>query len=274
MKREVGFGVAVSEEALGDGAAVPLQGGLEKSMRRAADLGYDCVEWHVRNPRDLDAERLAAAAAACGLRIAAIGTGLEYSRNGLSFTSPDPAVRDRTVDRFREHIGLAARFHAVVFLGLCRGRSPSFAERGPWLDRLAEALLPVADEAGARGVVLGFEPIAFHLTNLLNSTEETLEFLARPGLGSIQLLLDTHHMFLEDRDMEASFRSCKGRIAHVHISDSNRLAPGLGNVDFTRVGELLHEIGYGGAVCLEVLPYPSGEEAARRGLLWMRGVWP
>lgn len=45
--------------------------------------------------------------------------------------------------------------------------------------------------------------MAYYFSDILNTTDETLEFLKRPGLESIGLL-DTHHIFLEDRSMEES----------------------------------------------------------------------
>ena len=73
--------------------------------------------------------------------------------------------------------------------------------------------------------------------------------------------------------MEASLRKCAGRITHFHLSDSNRRYPGAGNIDFGLVARTLDDIGYAGAVSLEILPIPSGDEAARRGMAWMRAAW-
>lgn len=264
------YGLAISEEYLGDSAPVLLQGGLEKSMIRASKMGFDNVEIHIRNPGGIDAEKLLETANKSNITISAVGTGLEYTLNGLCLTSPVEEQRNRMSARMKEHIDLAARLNAVVFLGLCRGKAPGYASRGEYLDRLAKELVPLTSYAHEKGVILAFEPIVFYLTNLLNTTDETLEFLERPGLESIQLLLDTHHMFIEDKNMGEAIRRCRGRIAHVHISDSNRRYPGSGNVDYSGVGEALRDIGYDRAVSLEVLPFPSGEEAARAGLELMR----
>ncbi len=273
MTRKVGYGVAISQEVLGEGAPVPFQGGIAEGMAAAAALGFDCVELHIRNPLDFDPKALAATAKETGVRIAAIGTGLEYGMNGLSLTSDDASVREKALQRMREHIDLAAHFGAVVFLGLIRGKCGRKALLPACLDRLAAEFVPLADYAAEKNVPTGLEPVAYYFSDLLNTTEETLEFLERPGLGGIGLLLDTHHIYLEDKDMDAAIRSCAGRITHVHLSDSNRRWPGAGNVDFDLAARALDAVGYAGAVSLEVLPAPSGEEAARRGMAWMRGTW-
>jgi sugar phosphate isomerase/epimerase len=273
VDRKVSYGVAVSHEVLGEGASVPLQGGIAEGMATAAALGFECVELHIRNPGEFDPKALARLSAETGVRIAAIGTGLEYSLNGLSLTSDDPIVREKAAQRMREHIDLAAHFGAVVFLGLIRGKCGRKALLPEYLDRLEQQLAPLAEYAAEKGAPTGLEPVAYYFSDLLNTTAETLDFLKRPGLEGIGLLLDTHHIHLEDTDVDASFRSCAGRITHVHLSDSNRRYPGAGNIDFLRVARTLDAIGYAGAVSLEILPAPSGEEAARRGIAQMRQLW-
>jgi len=271
--RPVRYGIAICEEALGSSASVVLQGGVRTAMRRAAGLGYDSVETHIRYPERWEASLLADWAAEAGVVIDAIGTGLEYSLNGLSFTHPDAAVRDATVRQFLRFVDLAAPLGSVVFVGLCRGTAPDRESVPAWLDRFADALVPVADYAGERGVTLGLEPIAAYMTNLLVTTEEALAFTERPGLGGLQLLLDTHHMDRDDPGMTATFARAAGRIAHVHISDGDRRAPGAGGIDFAEVGRALSAVGYDRAVSLEVLPVPSEDAAAEQGIRWMRSVW-
>jgi len=273
MVRKIQYGVAISQEILGEGAPVPFQGGIAESMAKAAAMGFDCVELHIRNPSSFDVKELARLSDETGVRIAAIGTGLEYGKNGLSLTSDDQSVRAKAAERMREHIDLASHFGAVVFLGLIRGKCGSKARLPEYLDRLAAQLAPLSAYAVEMKVPTGLEPVAYYFSDLLNTTDETLDYLKRPGLESIGLLLDTHHIFLEDKSMEASFRKCAGRITHVHISDSNRRYPGAGNVDFAFAARTLDAIGYASAVSLEILPAPSDDEAARRGLAWMQKTW-
>ena len=271
--RKVSYGIAISHEILGASAPVPFQGSIPEGMVKAADMGFDCVELHIRNPSDFDPKTLARSSKETGVRIAAIGTGLEYGLNGLSLTSDDSSVRAKAAERMREHIDLAAHFGAVVFFGLMRGKCGSRARLPEYLDRLAEQFAPLAAYADKMKVPTGLEPVAYYYSDLLNTTDETLDFLTRPGLESIGLLLDTHHIFLEDKSMEASLRKCAGKITHFHLSDSNRRYPGAGNVDFALAARTLADIGYAGAVSLEIVSAPSADEAAQEGLAWMRKTW-
>jgi sugar phosphate isomerase/epimerase len=273
MERKVKYCVAVSSEILGDSAPVPFQGDLAESFKTVAGLGFDSIEYHLRNPESVDRKKLKALAKKHGLSISAFGTGLEYGLNKNSFTSSDPEVRKRTGEKFRTFIDLAAEFGACVFLGLCRGTAPSFREREKYLDLFVREALPLVDYAKKSGVVLALEPIVFYMTNLLNKTVETIDFISLRGLDGVQLLLDTHHMFIEDPDTAEAFRASAGLIAHIHMSDSDRRFPGSGNVDYDGVGKVLKEIGYSGPVSLEILPYPDGVQASRYGLNRLRKIW-
>lgn len=269
----VRFGVAIAEEVLGEGAPVPFQGGILEGMESAARLGFDSVELHVRDPHTLDARMIAERADALGLSVAAIGTGLEHSLNGHCLTSPSAQARRAARDAMLRHIEFAANFSAVVFIGLIRGRAPEFAAIERTLDLFAEELLPVAAAAEEAGVPTGLEPVAYYFSNLLNTTAETVEFAQRPGLESLGLLIDTHHIVLEDPSQAEAFALAGPRITHVHASDSNRRRPGAGNIDWNEVASALDTTGYNGSVSLEVLPLPNGEEAARRGLEHLQSVW-
>jgi sugar phosphate isomerase/epimerase len=70
---------------------------------------------------------------------------------------------------------------------------------------------------------------------------------------------------------------------HVHLSDSNRLAPGLGHVDFTDVLQALRDVRYGGGLAFELIPalpnlledgpgLTALDDAARQAIDHMREV--
>jgi hypothetical protein len=84
-------------------------------------------------------------------------------------------LRDKMAMSIKEFIDFVAQLNAVVFLGLCRGKAPDYAIRGEYLNRLVEELVPISAYSLKNGVILGFEPIVFYLTNLLNTTDILLK---------------------------------------------------------------------------------------------------
>ena len=269
----ISFGVAISEEILGDSAPVPFQGGVLDGITEAAARGFDDVELHIRDPHMLDARAIGARAANEGVRIAAIGTGLEYSKNHLCLTSDDVDVRRRAREAMRRHIDFAAQFNAVVFIGLIRGTASSRSQIPHCLNLLADELSAIQEFADQMDVTTGFEPVAYYFSTLLNSTEETLDYLGRHGLDTVGLLLDTHHITLEDPSQGCAFAQAATRITHIHASDSNRRYPGAGNINWREVLASIKQAAYSGSVSLEVLPYPDGARAAERGLAHLKHMW-
>jgi 5-keto-L-gluconate epimerase len=267
------FTVSISEEIYGDDVPITLQGGVRLGMETAGNMGYEGVELQLHTPSTRDFYQFSDWAQELNIKITAIGTGLESSVHNINFSSPNIDIRKRIRKSFKEFINGASICGSSIFLGLCRGKAPSQSEKRGYLDRLADEYKILADYAGEKGVLLVLEPIVFYLTNLLNTTEEGLEFISRPGLETIQLLLDTHHMFIEDKDMIDSFKKAAPRTGYIHISDSNRQYVGSGNIAYAKVGLVLKELQYKGPLSLECLPVPNGIAAADYSLDWMKQIW-
>jgi sugar phosphate isomerase/epimerase len=116
------------------------------------------------------------------------------------------------------------------------------------------------------------EAINRYENNYLNSSEETSAFVERIGSPKVQVLLDTYHMNIEERDNAVAIRTAGPRLRHFHISDNNRRYPRDGQIDFSKILKALQEIEYGGWLSMEYLPAPNELEAARRGADFARWV--
>jgi sugar phosphate isomerase/epimerase len=250
--------------------AVAFQGNALDHLRHVARLGYDGVEFAVRDPALLDVAALEAALAQTHLAVVAIGTGQAWTDEQLSFTASDPAVRAAAQRRFESQLGLAARLQARVIVGLIRGRTSPGTSRAQALDRLAGTLREGAAAAAALGVELLVEPLNRYETDLVNTVAEGLALLDQVGAGNVGLLADTFHMNIEEPSLEDSLRLAGARLRHFHVADSNRHYPGGGHLDFPRLLGALRGAGYDGWVSVEVLPEPSAEAAAERALDTLR----
>ncbi len=113
--------------------AATFKGDLDTNLTRIASLGYDGVELAIRDPRLVDVEKLEQSIQERGLQVPAIGTGQAWGEEGLSFTDPDPAIRQQAIERIQSHFPLAARFGALVIIGLVRGIvKPGVDPTRPW----------------------------------------------------------------------------------------------------------------------------------------------
>ncbi len=246
--------------------AATFKGDLETNLARIADFGYNGVELAVRDPRLVDFNELDRLTRACGLSVPAIGTGQAWGEEGLSFTDPDPETRRAAIERIKSHIPVAARFGAIIIIGLIRGIVKAGVEQAQAMDWLVEALQECCSAARPHGVRLALEPINRYETTLVNTAAQGLELIERVGADNFGLLLDTFHMNIEEPSIEASIRQCGERIFHFHVADSNRWYPGAGHLDFRSILGTLDSIDYSGWVSGEFLPKPDAETAAGRNI--------
>jgi len=252
--------------------AVALKGSLEANVAKVAAWGYDGVELAIRDAGQVDADELARIVTSHGLAVPAIGTGQAWTEEGLSFTSDDPLVRAAAVERVRRHVPLAARFRAVIIIGLLRGMTPKGSSRDQSTAYLIEALQACSSDAAREGIRLALEPLNRYETDLVHTVAQGLDLIERVGADNLGLLLDTFHMNIEEPSIEASILACSDRLFHFHAADSNRWHPGAGHLDFRSILGTLTATGYQGFVSGEFLPLPDADTSAQRAIAHLRRV--
>jgi len=252
--------------------AATFKGDVRENLAYVARLGYDGAELAIRDPREIDVDRLARWVEKWGLRVPAIGTGQAWGEEGLSFTDPDPAVRQAAIERVIAHIPVARRFDAVIIIGLLRGVIRPGVSRKQAMGWLVEALQTCANAAAPHRVRLALEPINRYETSLINTVDEGLALIREVDAPNLGLLLDTFHMNIEEPSIEESIRRAGPHIFHFHVADSNRRYPGAGHLDFPRILSVLAETGYDGFLSGEFLPYPDAATAAQRAIEYLRKI--
>jgi sugar phosphate isomerase/epimerase len=250
--------------------AATFKGDLEANLARIAALGYDGVELAIRDPALVDMAALQALTDRCGLRVPAIGTGQAWGEEGLSFTDHDPDVRRRAIDRICSHTPGAARFGALIIIGLVRGMLRPGVEPAQAHDWLVQALRTCCAVAAEYGVRLALEPINRYETTLINTAADGLALIEQVGAPNFGLLLDTFHMNIEEPRLETSIAACGERIFHFHVADSNRWPPGRGHLDFAAILAALRRTQYRGWVSGEFLPIPDAATAAEVGIAHLK----
>ncbi len=250
--------------------AATFKGDLEINLAHITSFGYDGVELAVRDPKLVDLDNLDALVGKVNLRVPAIGTGQAWGEEGLSFTDPDPAIRRAAIERIKSQVPLAARFGAVIIIGLIRGIVKPGVDSVRAMGWLVEALRECSETSRPQGVRLALEPINRYETTLINNAVQGLELIERVGADNFGLLLDTFHMNIEEPVIEESIRTCGAHVFHFHVADSNRWYPGAGHLDFKSILGRLSAMDYQGWVSGEFIPKPDMETAAQRGIAYLR----
>jgi 5-keto-L-gluconate epimerase len=246
-----------------------LSGSFAERLDKAVQLGYQGVELMVLRPTDLHGADIGAQVSDCGLEIAAIASGAIAMLDRLTLLGSDSASCTAAEQRLDQLIDFAAATRApLVTIGGFRGRLANAV----WMDapgaraHLVSILQRAAARAAAVGVRLALEPLNRYETDIVNNAEEGLALVEEVGHKSLGLLLDTFHMNIEEAQYDTAIHSAAraGRLFHLHLGDSNRLAPGQGHLDFQTILTSLHAVDYRGYLSAELLARPNGDAAAER----------
>ena len=267
------YGVSAALEELPSSQPVTLRGDIDTLCRTVKEMGYDALELHVRDPKRYDAKEIRRVADSYGLPICAIANGMEYTVGGLCLIDEEEEKREAALSRMLEHADFASVLGAKLVVGIMRGNIPKGGDEKALTERFAAALRRICDYAAERQVPVVLESINRYINNYLCSVPETIDFIVAQGHPNLGLHLDTHSMAVEEKNLAESIRYCKGKpVGYVHYSDNNRWYPGGGALDFKSFTHALIDIGYDDTITVECLPYPTPEEAAIRGLRYMKVV--
>ncbi|MEU2552497.1 sugar phosphate isomerase/epimerase family protein [Streptomyces sp. NPDC014684] len=261
---------------------------LDDALALLADLGYDGVGLTLDHMHlDPLAPGLAGRTRQVARRLAELGltvtveTGARYvldprRKHGPSLLDADPRDRERRVGLLLRAVRVAADLgaHAVhCFSGIV---SPGTGRATAW-PRLAAALAPVVEAAGAAGVPLAVEPEPGHLLATLADFHHLRGLLGDPP--ALGLTLDIGHcQCLEPLPPADCVRAAAPWLRHVQIEDMRRpvhehLPFGEGEIDFPPVLAALEAAGYRGLTSVE-LPRHShaGPRYAEESLPFLRAA--
>jgi sugar phosphate isomerase/epimerase len=234
---------------------------ISDRVNRLASLGYDAVELGAELPlaeagkaRDLIDD--------AGLSVSSICPSFTAERD---LSHPDPEVRGNAVRYLGQVADLAAAVGAPVIIAaptaFLRTR-PIASESEEW-DLAVESIRAAGESAASVGVDLTLECWNRYGTFLINRLEQAARLWRETGLTKGGILADTYHMNIEERSLPGAIRGTAALINHVHLSDSNRAAPGLGHVDYAQVLRALLDVGYSGYLSFEL----DSRAAVRSGVV-------
>jgi D-psicose/D-tagatose/L-ribulose 3-epimerase len=197
---------------------------------------------------------------------------------GLSITSDQYGERMRAVEVMRSLIELCADLGGEVLVHgspgqrrIAPGQSPDAA-----LAHATECFAAIAEDAGKAGVTYCIEPLAPSETPLINRVEEAAAIVRTIDSPAVRTMIDTCAAGnaepqpipdLIDRWLPG------GQVAHIHLNDPNRRAPGQGELRFGPILAALQRQGYAGIASVEPFVYePDGPTSAARAMGYLKGL--
>lgn len=115
---------------------------------------------------------------------------------------------------------------------------------------VCDGLKEVYQLAERLGVRMAIEPLNRFETYFLNRADQALAMADAVG-PKCGVCLDAFHMNIEETDFLGAIRNTGKRIYDFHVADNNRLAPGLGALDWKAIVKALKGAGYDGGLTAE-----------------------
>ncbi len=225
---------------------------IAESIDRLARLGYDAVEVE-GEPKTYDPKWIKKLAEDAGLAVGSVCPNFTAERDP---SHPDEHVRKVALAYLREVSWFAAELGAPLFIvaPTAYSRVQPVADPPDEWEWAVEGIRLTGEHAVSLGVDLTLECWNRYGTYMLNRLDEGARMWRETGLTNGGIMADTFHMNVEERSIPEAIRDFGALLNHVHLSDSNRLAPGLGHLDFTDILQALRDVRYGGGLAFELIP--------------------
>jgi D-psicose/D-tagatose/L-ribulose 3-epimerase len=213
-------------------------------------LGFDAVELPIFETDTKKFARLGKHLDDLGLA----RTGVTVRSADDNPMSSDPEIRRRGVAANKAALDCCQAAGIETLIGPLHSALGYFSGAGPTKDEWAwavDSMRQVAEHAESCQVTLGLEYLNRFECYLLNTAADGVRFCRDVNHPRCQMMYDTFHSHIEEKNTPAAIRALKGRLVHVHISENDRSTPGSGNVRWGETFDTLKEIGYDNLLVIE-----------------------
>lgn len=221
---------------------------IATTIRRIAALGYTKLEI-AGSPEQYDTKSVRKLLKDHGLSCWGSVTLMLGDRNLLA---KNEAQRAKSVQYVKDVIKMVKELegHMVsVVPGTVGKIVPDGRPDEEW-EWAVNSMKEIYDYSEAAGILIGIEPINRFETYFINNADQALALAAAVG-PRCGVCLDTFHMNIEETNMFDAIRKSQGKLTGFHVADNNRMAPGMGNLNWKKIIDTLKEVNYNDVLSVE-----------------------
>ena len=137
----------------------------------------------------------------------------------------------------------------------------------------AAVIKELAQEAARDDITIGLEFVNRYESNLLNTVQDTLDYMELVGEDNVVVHADVYHMNIEEDGFRRPLLLCGDRLGYVHIGESNRGYLGAGTIDFDEVFGALVDMNYPGVITFESFSSAVVDPNMSNTLAIWRNLW-
>lgn len=243
----------------------------ERAVSSTAAAGFDLIEIPAFDPASIDVELTRDALARHGLACS-VSLGLDHEAD---INSEDPGRIERGRETLFAALDLARNIGSIYLGGVIFGALDRYTL--PTTDRAransAAVIRDLAQEARGSGVDIGLEFVNRYETNLLNTAQQTLDYIDLVGEDNVYVHADVYHMNIEEQDFRTPILACGDRLGYVHVGESHRGYLGTGTINFPEFFGALRDVDYRGPVTFESFSSAVVDDNLTVRLAIWRNLW-
>ena len=221
---------------------------IETTIARLAKCGYDAIEIS-GEPERYDTKHVRKLLADHGLTCWGSVTLMLGERNLLAANEKARAMSVKYVKDTITMVKELGGQEITVVPGTVGKVVPDASAEEEW-NWAVQSLKQCYEHGLKEGVRLAIEPLNRFETYFLSRHDQALALAEAVG-PKAGVCLDAFHMNIEEKDMLQALRNSKDRLNDVHVADNNRMACGMGSIDWKAFIQTLKDIGYDGALTVE-----------------------
>lgn len=231
-------------------------------------MGFTHVEIPVEDPSLIDPKIVAEALKENNLTAILCGA-FGPSRD---LTHEDPAVHQHCKDYVYRcfdfcHAWDCSFVAGPMYSAVGKARLVSPEQRAKEWNLAVKNLRDICERAGKESLSIALESLNRFETDLVNTTKDLVRLVNDIDHPSVRILLDSFHLTIEERDLEAAFRLAGDKLIHVQVSENYRGAPGTGLTDWDAIKRGLDAIAYDDVISIESFT-PNVQELAGAVCIW------
>lgn len=233
-------------------------------INKVADIGFDILEIgadHLYHMSDKEID---------DLKTEGLKRKIEFTTNSgpskeNDLASADEMVRRHGVEYFKSILYKMSKLGSKSLVGAIYSHWPidfssTVTDKKIAWERSIPCLKELGDLAEELEIECALEVLNRNETYILTDCEEAIEYVHAIGKKSINILLDTYHMNIEEDNMYDALRKAGDLLGHVHVGECNRKLPGMNNsINWKEIGKALNDINYQKAVVMEPFLLSGGE---------------
>jgi len=195
---------------------------------------------------------------------------------GLHFTTPDVAIRRKTVAYLETLIDFCGDFGgSYMIFGSPKQRDTRGISVEQAKKYFAGGLAAVADHAQQRGIEILVEPLGNKTTDVVNTLAEASQLARQVNHPAIRMMFDFNNTVDETEPFDVLLRKYHKNIHHVHIQEIGGKYLGTGTAvnDYVKAFQVLKDMRYNRWISLEVFDFsPGGRTIANESMRTLKQI--